>query len=229
MTKETCDKIWNDIVIPNYEEMCKQNGLLICPDCEKEAFFMHYNDIVRHAKEQYMLDCNGVLNRHKVAAAMMISILKTKPIKKVDKSYYQTDMNGQMIHWPFNESLAITLALSVLRAFIIARVDYAFSGKIVSKQIFQDSIFEDKNIFEDGIPVSDSEIEEWEWELYQVRQDGAYNLLSVAHLIKEIEKNCRLEYLLDNNIDPTFPDPKNLSDDCSTVLSIDEIFNNPTP
>lgn len=200
-------------------------GGLLCPDCERNSFNTHYNAIVRHAKEQYMLDKQGLLNRHKVAAAIMIAILKTKPIKKVDPLYYLEDNNGELTPWPLNESLAITVALSVLRAFIMARVDVAFSGKIVSKQIFEDVTLQDREIFDNGVPISESERNEWKWELYHIRQDGAYNLLSIAHILKEIEKNCKLTYFLENqDIKPTYPDPKNLTEDSIEMLSLDDVL-----
>lgn len=224
MKKETCDKIWNELILPTYAQMQQTNGGLLCPSCEKVEFKIHYDDIVRHAKEQYMANSLGVLNRHKVAAAVMIAILKTKPIKKIDSMYYAEDAKGNLVHWPFNESLAITVALSILRAFILVRVEYAFSGKKVSKDIFCDVIKEDSEIFKNDIPISEQEREDWEWELYQVRQDGAYNLLSISHILKEIEKNCRLQYLLDNGIKPTHPDKDNLTEENIDMITIDKLF-----
>lgn len=226
LIEETCNQIWDEIVLATFNEMFKKNAGIICPEYEKEAFYVHYEDVIKHAKEQYMSNKESVLNRHKVSAALMIAILKTKPIKKVDPMYYQTNANGDVVHWTFNESLAITVALSVLRAFILSRVDYAFSGKAISKAVFADVTKEDKDIFENGIPISDQDREDWEWELYQVRQDGAYNLLAIAHILKEIERNCRLEYFLKNNKKPTYPDPKNLTDKSNEIQSLDEIIGN---
>ncbi|MBQ3603965.1 MAG: hypothetical protein IJA02_09005 [Clostridia bacterium] len=224
MNKATLDIIWDKLVIPTYNHMQFKVGGLICPECGKDELHEHYEDIVKYAKKHYMFDENGVLNRHKIAAALMIAILKTKPIKKINAAYYQEDINGKMIHWPFNESLAITVGLSVLRAFIIARVDYAFSGKLISKQIFEDVTEEDTKIFSDGIPISEQERAEWEWELYQIRLDGSYNLLAIAHILKEIEKNCKLEYFWSTKKTPTYPDPTNLTEDAIELISLDEIM-----
>lgn len=43
------------------------------------------------------------------------------------------------------------MALSVLKTFIIARVDYAFSNKMISRQIFGDVIEQDKDICKNKI------------------------------------------------------------------------------
>ncbi|MBQ7321390.1 MAG: hypothetical protein IJW99_04770 [Clostridia bacterium] len=225
MRADTLDKIWNKIIIPTFNEMNRTHGGLCCPSCGKESFKIHYDEQIRHAKELYMRDSSSPLNRHKVAAAIMIAILKTKPIKKVDMLYYQPDSKGNLKHWPFNEALAISAALSVLRAFILGRVDYAFSGQLISRQIFCNVIEEDKDIFKNDIPISMTERMEWEWELYQVRQDGAYNLLSIAHILKLIERNCRYKYLLDNGIsNPKHPDEKYFTDESVEILTLDSIL-----
>ncbi len=225
MTEDTLDKIWNTIVIPTFKEMNRTHGGLVCPTYEKDTFKIHYDELIRHAKELYMRDSSLPLNRHKVAAAIMIAILKTKPIKKIDAIYYQPDSKGGVKHWTFNESLAITVALCVLRAFILGRVEYAFSGKLISRSIFCNVIKEDEMIFKPGVPISLHERIEWEWELYQVRQDGAYNLLSIAHILKLIERNCRYKYLLNNNVsNPTHPDDKNFTDEPTGALTLDDVF-----
>lgn len=225
MTKETLDRIWNTIVVPTFEEMNGTLGGLICPSYEKGVFKTHYDEITRHAKEMYMRDSDSPLNRHKVAAAIMIALLKTKPIKKVDASYYQADFAGHIKHWPMNESLAITVALSVLRAFILGRVDYAFSGHPISRSVFCNVIREDKEIFGKEIPISDTERMEWEWELYQVRLDGSYNLLTIAHMLKLMERNCRYKYLIENSIvSPEHPPEHCFTDETVDILTLDEVI-----
>jgi len=225
MKESTLNNIWTKLVVPTYSEMNQTHGGLICPDSEKGTFKLHYDEITRHAKEFYMHDKNSYLNRHKVAAAIMIAILQTKPIKKIDILYYQSDINGQLKYWPFNESLAITVALSVLRAFILGRVDYAFSGKPISKQVFGHVIKQDEQIFEKEIPISITERIEWEWELYQIRQDGAYNLLSIAHILKMIERNCRYKFLLENrDLEPIYPEDKYFTEDSVNILTLDDVL-----
>ena len=102
---------------------------------------------------------------------------------------------------------------------------YAFSGKLVSKPIFADVCKEDEIIFDKGVPIDKQEREDWEWELYQIRQDGAYNVLAVAHILSSIEKNARLEYFFKHkDIEPTYPDPDNLTDDAVKLLTLEDVF-----
>ncbi len=204
MKESTFYKIWDKVILPTYDSLLTTHGKLCLPDCTAEEIRKNYNEIIAYAKEHYMMDENGVLNRHKVASAMMIAILKVKPIKKIDPIYYKPDENGHLLTWPFNEHLAITVALSLLCTFIYARVDYAFCGKPVSRAIFEDVCEEDRDIFASGVPITAKERDDWERELYQIRQDGAYNLLSFAHILNGIEERSRLKYFLKHpEIKPT--------------------------
>ena len=225
MNSQTYSLLCDQLILPTFKHLSTIHGGIIFPKSCLNEIKEHYEDLINHTKLFYMANHDDALNRHKVCAALMIAILKTKPIKKVAMSYYDESDTDDPEIWPFNESLAVTVTLSVLRMFILARVDYAFSGKLVSKSIFEDVCYEDKNIFEDGIPISDKERKEWEWELYQVRQDGAYNILSIAHILSSIEKCARLEYFNKNKtLLPTYPDPKNLTDNAISMLTLDQIL-----
>lgn len=206
MKQETYDKIWTDLIQPTFGTYENKTGKLLCPVSGKEEIFTYYTELNAYAKAHYMAEGTSRLNRHKVCAGMMIAILKAKPIKKIDPIYYQPDHDGKMTVWPYNESLAVTVGLSILRAFILKRQKDAFSGKAVPRKVFDGVCKEDAQIFANGIPITDKERKEWEWELYQIRQDGAYNLLTMAHVLSGIEKAARLQYFMDHrDIEPTSP------------------------
>ena len=229
MKAETFKMIWERLIIPTYECYEKSHGGIICPDYESTEIKEYYDDIIGYAKKHYMFNHEGVLNRHKVSAALMIAILKAKPIKKISADYYAPKEGGTATAWPFNERLAITVALSVLRSFIDARVYYAFSGKLVSKPIFEDVCRQDSVIFANGVPISKQELEDWEWELYQIRQDGAYNVLAFAHVLSGLEKCARLQYFFKHKDEiPEYPDPKNLTEEAVPMLTIDQVLNSKT-
>ena len=193
MNASTSEKIWRELITPYFEKCYVAYGGLICPKSGYDVFCSHYQYLTDFAKSHYMAKSVVRLNRHKVSAAIMIAILKAKPIKKVDALFYDSPM-GQPKIWPFNEALAITVGLSVLRAFIMQRVDEAFVGKPVSKKKFEGVCKQDRVIFEDGIPLAPKARAEWEWELYQVRLEGAYNLLAMAHILSDLENIARLKY-----------------------------------
>ncbi len=227
MKKATFDSIWRIIVMPTYHQLFTTHGGLFLPESAANDVKKHYSDTIDYAKEHYMIDENGVLNRHKVAAAFMIAVLKAKPIKKIDSQYYRSDENGNAQIWTFNEHLAITLAFSILCTFIDARVDYAFSKVILPRSVFEDVCLEDRQIFKDGIPISAKERDSWEYELYQIRHSGAYNILAFAHILRDIEEKARLKFFLAHpDIKPTHPDPQYLSDTICQIPSIEELMEN---
>ena len=150
---ETCDEIWSKLIVPTFMHMETSMGEIICPESDKQVFQRHLEEIINHAKSHYMSDDITMLNRHKNAAAVMIAVLKTKPIKKLSPMFYQEDKNGKVPTWPLNESLAITVALSILRTYIIERSKYAFGSEIpVDKSKYDGVTKQDVEIFKDGIP-----------------------------------------------------------------------------
>lgn len=229
MTDKTYKLLCDRVIIPVFKHYQKTHGGIIFPDYELKEIKSHYEDLIGYAKRHYMSNQEGLLNRHKVSAALMIAILKAKPIKKINADYYAPNKEGEPTAWPFNERLAITVALSVLRCFIDARVHYAFSGKLISKPIFEDVCKEDKGIFENGIPISKREREDWEWELYQIRQDGAYNILAIAHILSNLEKCARLEYFLKHkDQSPTYPDQDKLTNVAVQMLTLEQALGDNT-
>ena len=145
------DKLWSELIIPCFLNMKRSLGDVVCPESDKEVFERHLNEIIEHTNTQYMSGDVIRLSRHKIAAAVMIAILKTKPIKKVSPVFYQEDKNGKTTSWPLNESLAITVALSLLRTYIIERYIFAFEkNSSVNKDEYEGVTKQDKEIFEAG-------------------------------------------------------------------------------
>lgn len=225
MKDSTFQIIWSEMIYPSFRHYQKKHGGIICPEYCAVEIKAYYENLIDYAKQHYMTDREGLLNRHKVAAALMIAILKAKPIKKVASQYYATNSKGIVSTWAFNEALAVTVGLSVMRAFIEARVDYAFSGKKLSRRVFDGVCQQDKKIFANGIPINPTERSEWEWELYQIRQDGAYSLLSIAHVLCGLEKCARYDYFLNHPEDkPVYPPDSCFSDSEEKILSLDDIL-----
>lgn len=224
--------IWNNLIFPTYESYNKKTGNLVCAPNSSDEIAEYYEELLAHAKTHYMENRENLLNRHKVAAALMIAILKVKPIKKAHPMYFLPDENGEITIWPYNEALAVTVALSILRAFILKRAEYAFSGKCVPKNLFEKVCKQDNIIFANEFPLERRERDEWEYELYQVRQEGAYNLLSMAHILAQMEEIARLRYFQRTKSDPTYPDSKFLVEDLEAdvewINKIDEIVENAT-
>ena len=203
LNSETSNIIWNKLITPYFEKCNNAYGGLICPDTGYEVFCSHYKYLTDFAKTHYMAKNVVRLNRHKISAAIMIAILKAK----------------------FNEALAITVGLSILRAFILQRVDEAFQGDPVSLKTFEGVCKQDFKIFENGIPLTQKERAEWEWELYQVRLEGAYNLLAMAHILSDLENISRLKYFREHLDEEMIFPPYATYDIPEKDVSVDDISN----
>ncbi len=117
-------------------------------------------------KDNYMRNSNKPVDRHKVSAAIMIAILKIEPIK-MNAELYQNDSEKK---WLFNEKLAISVGMSILKSFI----DEANQGN-------EDIL----NKFKKGIsyPPTDHGTfsNNFATELYHTRKENNYNLLALAN------------------------------------------------
>lgn len=174
MTDLDFETTWNEIIYRKIGQLMLDYGDLVCLESSKEEVKAYYDETLAYAKKHYMVDPSGVLNRYKVASAMMIAILKAKPIKKAAAKYYIEASDK----WIFNEKLALNVGIKILRNFILAEIDAAGGGCSLEQRILY-------NRFLKSIPLSQKERERWEIELYYLRQEGSYNLLSLAHELED--------------------------------------------
>lgn len=209
MRAEIYDNIWSKLIEPTYWSFVTRDGGLVLPRQSKDEIKVFYDELISYAKKHYMSAETKLLNRHKVAAAMMIAILKAKPIKKADPLYFKENKDtGRLTPWPFNERLAITVGLSVLHSFIMERLSRAVSEcdkETIEQEHLENVCKQDEIIFADGIPIDEEDQKNLVWELYQVRLDGAYNLLTLAHILKDVARLARYDYFLNHkNEKPEF-------------------------
>ena len=105
---------------------------------------------------------------------MMIAILKAKPIKKAAAKYYIEDSDK----WIFNEKVALNTGLKIVRNFIITDISEAGGSKTLEEKILY-------HRFLKSLPLERADRERWEIELYYIRQEGVYSLLSLAHELED--------------------------------------------
>ncbi len=174
MTEIDFNETWNKIIHSKYMKMYQKFGGLVCLASSKKDVNVYYDETLTYAKNHYMMNTEGRLNRYKVAAAMMIAILKAKPIKKASNKYY-TDSTDK---WIFNEQLALYTGLMIVRNFILAEIDDKGGP-----QNSRDAVLLKQ--FEHSFPLRKKDRERWEIELYFLRQEGTYNLLALAHELED--------------------------------------------
>lgn len=174
--------ICNELIekeICNYCDVYK-DSLELIPNW-KEEIWDKYVQLNRYCKNNYMQDQRGKIDRHKVVACYMIAIASVKPMRFIKKHEKYIAVN---------ESLAITVGLSMLRAFFLAMVDEKKSGEerkiLISK-------------FDKGIKVPDNSLvnhgqylDNFASELYFAISEGNINILSVAHELYLLEVITRM-------------------------------------
>ena len=174
MTELDFETTWNDIIYKSITHLMVDYGDLVCLESSKDEIKSYYEEALLHAKNHYMINSEGRLNRYKVAAAMMIAILKAKPIKKAAAKYYIEDSDK----WIFNEKVALNTGLKIVRNFIITDISEAGGSKTLEEKILY-------HRFLKSLPLERADRERWEIELYYIRQEGVYSLLSLAHGLED--------------------------------------------
>lgn len=164
----TFEKIWDEGIVPEAKRIVDENaGLLIFNEDSKIAVFNRYNEVNKICKLNFMFDSDGLLDRHKVCAALIIAIVQVRPLI----SNRIADNYGN--YYAFNEKLAFIIALSVLASYV---------NKADNRNKIEQFVFPE---------ISNSE------ELYEdifckmIRLDSCYNqlsILSIANILFLLEK-----------------------------------------
>lgn len=176
------DRIWGEIINKKCESLIASYGGLLIAENAKDEILTYYQEINQYVHAHYMKYPCGLLNRYKIGGILIIAILKAKPIKKVDEKFYKKSDAA----WALNESVALYTALSVIRSFI---EEDAEDNPNDQKNLLTKEVFE-------KIPLAEEERNNWEIELYHVRQEGCYNVLALAHELKDfVEKAVMKEVL----------------------------------
>lgn len=115
MKKETYEILWKDGIKAKSEQIVNDNAGKVVFDSEaKERIFKEYSKLRDYTKISFMRNPDGLLDRHKVCACLILAIVKSKPLV-----YEDNDDNFGM-KCIFNENLAMTVGLSLLYNFIIS-------------------------------------------------------------------------------------------------------------
>lgn len=179
---ETCfDFIWEHIILLRCNRFQDEyGGLAFDKDYAKREIYQYYDEIRKYTKLHYMSHREEAaekrINRYKLAAALMIAILKTKPIKKAELKFYK-DFPEK---WIFNESLALYVGMMIIRSFMLSDISEKKPSDIYVKIV--------KGAFEKQLPLNIRGRNYWENELYFLRQEGSYNVLSIAHELEDFVK-----------------------------------------
>ena len=169
------EKIWETYTVPKSLRIKDEYGGIVFHSEIREEVKMFYIELLEYARRHYMIkeyeDRDHTLNRYKIAAAFIIAILKSRPIKKANEQFYVESSDN----WRLNEELALFSGLSIIRQYIIEDLPNI-------KNPEADLL---KELYKDSIPISMQDRQKWESELYYLRREGCYNILSLAHELED--------------------------------------------
>lgn len=177
--KESYDDIWEKLIKPQLDKYKEVLGECVSIDNNiKDLIWKEYVVLNRHCKTEYMVDPNGRLDRHKVAACYLIAILHVNPIR-----FVSVPLDDDR-YFVINAKIAIATAMSIVRAYVLASCD-GLSGA------------EKNNIkkkFEDGLSCPPDEfvhhgdyLKNFASEIYYVNRDGKLHVLPIAHELYLLE------------------------------------------
>lgn len=185
---EVCDyaTIWDEMIHPHCLQLQeKYEGLAFDAEHSRTEIYQYYTENRDYCKRHYMSPHGEIekmrLNRYKVAASVMIAILKTKPLKKADMRYYKESPDK----WIFNEALALYTGLMIVRCFWLAEAEKLNEDNPCRRFI--------EEAFKDSLPLNKKARNRWEIELYFLRQEGCYNTLALAHELEAFSQIAILQ------------------------------------
>lgn len=164
--KESFNKIWEEVIykeVINYQKVYPEAVELI-PNA-KDRVFAKFVEYVTFCSNNYKSSFDKGMKRHRLSACMMSAVVNVHPLIAT----------GDSVPGMINETLAITVGLSILRAFILA--DLYSSGNKSSMAKFDEGL----KLPDDILVTSNSYLCNYAKELYYASIEGNVCILSIAH------------------------------------------------
>lgn len=178
MEETTFNDLWDNLISVVICDYQNRFANIIVPNNAKEAIYTRYKYLNQECKQRYMENPEGKLDRHKVCACLMYAILQADVLKC---ELAEVDVDEKYL--VLNEHLALTVGMSLLRAFIITDI---------KKSAFPD---DEKQrligLVDNGIKYPNCNHGEYQKnfasELYYTKRFYNYNILSLAHILFLLE------------------------------------------
>lgn len=185
--RNSYEVIWEKVIrkeIDNYRSIYV-NCIELIPNV-KEEIWEKYVSLNSYCKNNYMKSPDGKIDRHKVAACYMIAIAMLRPMRFVEK------IDNKEVPLAINEMLAITVGLSLVRAFAISAIR---ENENINKEDADSLVAK----FENGIKVPEGNLvnhgvylENYANEIYFATSEGKICILSLAHELYLLEVITRI-------------------------------------
>uniref|UniRef100_UPI004056699A hypothetical protein n=1 Tax=Acetatifactor sp. TaxID=1872090 RepID=UPI004056699A len=179
MDKNSYQQIWDVVIKPTIQDYQNCFGEITVVHNAKEAIWQEYVRFNSHCKTKYMEEVGGKIDRHKVCACYMYAIVKANVV-----GCRLADSDTESKYLSLNEHLAITVGMSLLRAFVLSSIDSNEEMPDDEKKIYKSRI-------DGGIvfPECNHGIyrENFASELYYTNDERNYNILSLANTLFLLE------------------------------------------
>lgn len=179
MKIQTFNVIWKDGIVKKGKRIVDDNiGKVEFDEKSKVRILKEYNKLRDYTKISYMRNPDGLLDRHKVCACLIIAIVKSSPLINVD-----INITPEMKPI-YNENLAMSVGLSLLKYYIIT----AHSQEKKYKEIFKDGF---------RFPQTDLDTRYQELLCLMLHYDieiGNYSILAIANILFLIEEYTKVTY-----------------------------------
>lgn len=176
--KNSYNTIWDELIGKVICDYKKKYAEIIVSHNAKEIIWQEYLKFNKQCKINYMKDVNGKLDRHKVCACYMYAIIKSNVL-----SCGLADSDAENNYVCLNENLAITVGMSLLRAFIITAIENNDLCENLKNELMER--------IEAGIAFPKCNHGEYRKnfvsELHFTREENNYNVLSLANILFLLE------------------------------------------
>ena len=167
------------VINPTIQDYQKRYAEIAVSHNAEEAIWQEYVYFNKHARLTYMQEVSGKLDRHKVCACYMYAIIKANTI-----SCRLADSNTEESYLALNENLAITVGMSVLRAFVLSSINSSEELSAMTKETLKQRI-------DNGIVFPDCNHGDYRnnfaTELHYTKKENNYNVISLANTLILLE------------------------------------------
>lgn len=176
--RNSYEKLWDNGIVPAINKYKSACPLLSIHPNAKELIWNNYYEFNEQCKKNYMINPEDKIDRHKVCACYIYAIVKSHVITVENI----TDNEDSFLL--VNEFIAISIGLSLLRAFIILNAKTSNDITAEKKRSTISKVF-------NGIRIPECNhgeyLSNFATELYYTRQENTYNILSLAHTLFLLE------------------------------------------
>ncbi|MBQ2800915.1 MAG: hypothetical protein IJF03_05960 [Lachnospiraceae bacterium] len=185
--RESYEIIWKEVIEKEINNFMDYYYGYVCliPNA-KEEIWRKYVFLNKHCKVNYMVSCDKKIDRHKIAACYMKSVLLVAPLRFSKKFENGEDALA------LNERLAITVGLSLVCAFAISAIKKQENITQEERQKLIDKFDEGIKIPSDGLVNHGDYVENYCKELFFNVMEGDLSILSLAHELYLLEIITRI-------------------------------------